>query len=87
MQQLEFFDIPNPCRNICISDNKGYCKGCMRSRNERMMWNSLSNEEKKNTLRLCENRRRRKLREALKVYIGQQKKEEKIIPPYDLFDE
>jgi len=35
-QQLEFFDIPSPCRGICQADDRGFCRGCLRSREERL---------------------------------------------------
>lgn len=57
MQQLEFFDIPSPCVGVCEANSKGYCKGCLRSRQERQIWNQLNNIDKKNVLRLCAMRR------------------------------
>jgi len=37
-QQLEFFEIPSPCIGVCESGPRGYCKGCYRSREERLYW-------------------------------------------------
>ncbi|MEM7851989.1 DUF1289 domain-containing protein, partial [Morganella morganii] len=31
-EQLHFFDIPSPCVGICQLNEKGYCRGCYRSR-------------------------------------------------------
>lgn len=45
-QQLEFFTIPSPCRGICQSDSRGYCLGCLRSREERFRWTSMADDEK-----------------------------------------
>lgn len=55
-QQLEFFDIPSPCRGICQADELGYCRGCMRSREERFGWMKLSDPQKRDVLRLCRQR-------------------------------
>lgn len=63
-QQLEFFDIPSPCRNLCELDPKGYCRGCFRSRQERFEWNGMSNAEKRHVLHLCHQRYLRYTRTA-----------------------
>lgn len=55
-QQLEFFDIPSPCRGICQTDDRGFCRGCMRSREERFNWMQLSDPQKRDVLRLCRQR-------------------------------
>jgi uncharacterized protein len=59
MQQIEIFDIPSPCKSICLVNNRGYCKGCYRSREERFLWNSLTNAQKKKVLHLCQQRYKR----------------------------
>lgn len=61
-EQLEFFPIQSPCRGICQSDERGFCRGCMRSRDERFNWQSMSDVQKQDVLRLCHQRRLRKLR-------------------------
>ncbi|CDL80807.1 DUF1289 domain-containing protein [Xenorhabdus szentirmaii] len=61
-EQLEFFAIPNPCRGICESDSRGFCRGCYRSREERFMWMKLSDSEKRNIFRLCHQRYLRSLK-------------------------
>lgn len=58
-EQLHFFDIPSPCVGICQLNEKGYCRGCYRSRDERFQWLSLSNAQKENVIRLCRQRRYR----------------------------
>ncbi|WP_111740425.1 DUF1289 domain-containing protein [Leminorella richardii] len=63
-QQLEFFTIPSPCRGICQSDSRGYCLGCLRSREERFRWTSMADDEKRNVLRLCRQRNALKNRRA-----------------------
>lgn len=52
-EQLEFFPVPSPCRGICQSDDRGYCRGCMRSRDERFNWMTFSDAQKRDVLRLC----------------------------------
>lgn len=61
MNQLEFFDIPSPCIGVCTANSKGYCKGCLRSRDERMYWAKLSNEDRRKVIRLCAARKRKLL--------------------------
>ncbi|HDZ33407.1 MAG TPA: DUF1289 domain-containing protein [Pseudoalteromonas sp.] len=70
MQQIEIFDIPSPCKSICLVNNRGYCKGCYRSRDERFSWNTLTNDQKKKVLSLCQQRYKRYL----------QKKQQNAVP-------
>ena len=58
--QLEFFDVPSPCISICQSDTKGFCLGCLRTREERQNWISLSNDDKQKVIKRCQQRKRRK---------------------------
>ncbi|WP_275076217.1 DUF1289 domain-containing protein [Providencia rettgeri] len=55
-EQLEFFEIPSPCRGICQTNEQGYCRGCYRTRDERFNWLRFSNAEKRNIIRLCRQR-------------------------------
>ncbi|WP_130834943.1 DUF1289 domain-containing protein [[Erwinia] mediterraneensis] len=55
-EQLEFFPVPSPCRGICQSDARGYCRGCLRSREERFNWMRYSDAQKREVLRLCRQR-------------------------------
>jgi len=55
-EQLEFFPVPSPCRGICQSDARGYCRGCLRSREERFNWMKFSDAQKREVLRLCRQR-------------------------------
>ncbi|WP_341502981.1 DUF1289 domain-containing protein [Gallaecimonas sp. GXIMD4217] len=64
MEQLEFFDIPSPCRGVCQADSRGYCLGCLRSREERFHWHQLSNAQKRKVIQLCEQRRKRRAQKA-----------------------
>ncbi|POP47199.1 DUF1289 domain-containing protein [Superficieibacter electus] len=61
-EQLEFFPLQSPCRGICQTDERGFCRGCMRSREERFNWQQFSNAQKQEVLRLCRQRLLRKLR-------------------------
>ena len=70
MQQLEFFEILSPCIGVCEVNNKGYCKGCFRSRDERLYWLKLTDVDKRHVVRLCQQRKARVLKakeEALKA--------------------
>lgn len=61
-EQLEFFPIQSPCRGICQVDERGYCRGCMRTRDERFNWQNFSDTQKQEVLRLCRQRLLRKIR-------------------------
>lgn len=52
MQQPDLFTIPSPCIGICEANNKGYCKGCLRSREERLYWQNMSDDQKHQVMRL-----------------------------------
>lgn len=58
-QQIELFDIANPCIDVCTSNKKGYCFGCLRSRTERQLWLSMTNEQRREVLRLIVGRKQR----------------------------
>ncbi|MDG3087932.1 DUF1289 domain-containing protein [Vibrio hannami] len=60
MEQLEFFSVPSPCIGVCSLDEKGYCKGCMRKREERFNWLSMTPAQQKHVIKLCRQRYRRK---------------------------
>lgn len=65
MEQLELFDIPSPCINVCQSNAKGYCMGCFRTRDERFYWQQLSNPQKRAVLKACRYRRFKAYKEKL----------------------
>ena len=67
MEQLEFFEIPSPCIGVCQSDARGYCKGCLRNRNERFNWLEFSDAKKYDVIRLCKQRKRRRQLALLKA--------------------
>lgn len=58
-QQIELFEIANPCISVCTSNKKGYCFGCLRSRTERQLWQKMTNEQRREVLRLIVGRRQR----------------------------
>jgi len=70
MEQLEIFPLQSPCIGVCEVNNKGYCKGCLRSREERFNWLTMTQAEQQEVMRLCRGRlarveaARRKAREA-----------------------
>ncbi len=59
--QLDFFDVPSPCVGVCQSDNRGFCLGCMRSRDERQAWKNYNNDDKQKVIKRCIQRKKRKL--------------------------
>lgn len=61
-EQLEFFPIISPCRGICQADERGYCRGCFRTRDERFQWQTMGDDQKRDVIRLCHLRRLRKRR-------------------------
>lgn len=62
MQQLEFFEIPSPCIGVCEANNRGYCKGCFRSRDERLYWLTFTEADKRHVVHLCQQRKARVLK-------------------------
>ncbi|EKO3579678.1 TPA: DUF1289 domain-containing protein [Vibrio metschnikovii] len=62
MEQLEFFQIPSPCVGVCSVDEKGYCQGCMRKREERFTWLDMTPAQQLHVIHLCRQRYRRKQR-------------------------
>jgi predicted Fe-S protein YdhL (DUF1289 family) len=59
VDQLELFDLPNPCIGVCQSNSRGYCMGCLRSRDERFNWHQKPVEERARILKLLAQRRAR----------------------------
>ena len=69
-QQFELFEIANPCIGVCQSNKKGYCFGCLRNRTERQLWLNMTNEQRREVLRLVSGRRQRI--EQMKQHKGEQ---------------
>ncbi len=59
MQQIEIFEIPSPCIDVCQTNSRGYCLGCYRSREERFNWLKMPDSEKKHVIELCMQRKKR----------------------------
>lgn len=57
-EQLEFFEIPSPCIGVCESGPRGFCKGCLRSRDERLYWLQVNDTTKRQILAACARRKR-----------------------------
>lgn len=66
MDQQELFPLPSPCVGVCINNNRGYCKGCLRNRDERLYWLQMNNLQKRRVLRRCYLRRQKLKQLALK---------------------
>lgn len=84
IDQGEFFDIPNPCIGICTVNNKGYCKGCLRNRQERFHWNDLTSFQKQLVINLCHKRRQKILAGPATRVIEEESVE--YSPQSDLFE-
>ena len=81
MEQLEFFEISSPCIGVCQTDARGYCKGCLRSRDERFNWLEFSDAKKTDVIRLCKQRIRRRKLVILKARKAQLTQEQAQINP------
>ena len=62
MRQIELFEVPSPCIGICQSGPKGYCRGCYRSRDERLNWLKVDDNTKKIINDACMRRKQAYLR-------------------------
>lgn len=78
MEQQELFPLPNPCIGVCEANNKGYCKGCLRNREERQLWLKLNNLQKRYILQRCDLRRQQLIR------LARERKTNKVILPAQL---
>lgn len=58
LDQMEFFDIPSPCIGVCEANDRGFCKGCFRSREERIYWPQINNSAKRIIIQQCQRRAR-----------------------------
>lgn len=82
MEQLEFFTVQSPCVGICTVDEKGYCKGCMRKREERFNWLNMTAAQQLHVIKLC---RQRYLRKMRKGKAGLEEENSTNSPQQDLF--
>ncbi|MCJ8270093.1 MAG: DUF1289 domain-containing protein [Psychrosphaera sp.] len=78
MQQLELLSIENPCINVCQTDNRGYCSGCFRSRDERFDWAKMTPQQKRQVIELCKKRGQRRKAKAKKQQQQYQQNEKQI---------
>ena len=81
MEQLAFFDIPSPCIGVCATDARGYCNGCLRSRDERFNWLTFSDAQKYDVIRLCTQRKRRRQLAMMKARQEQIEQERAALNP------
>ncbi len=82
-QQLEFFEIPSPCVGVCESGPRGFCKGCFRSRDERLYWLKVDDATKRKIISACV---RRKKAVVAKKRKAQAEQGEQMDQQYPLFD-
>jgi len=84
-QQLEFFEIPSPCVGVCESGPRGFCKGCYRSREERLYWLQIDDGTRRKIISACHRRKQA----ADKRNRQQQENKKEIREPSqtNLFDE
>ncbi len=47
----------SPCINVCSLDAQGYCRGCMRTRDEIAGWIRMSAAQQWDVVRACDERR------------------------------
>lgn len=66
-EQLEFFTVPSPCIGVCSIDEQGFCKGCMRKREERFGWLDMTPAQQLHVIKLCRQRYRRKMAQSGKA--------------------
>ncbi|MFA0054739.1 DUF1289 domain-containing protein [Vibrio echinoideorum] len=85
VEQLEFFQVPSPCVGVCSSDEKGYCNGCMRKREERFNWMSMTSSEQLHVIKLCRQRYRRKITKKNHLVGKPIEEEGSTSPQRDLF--
>lgn len=83
-QQLEFFEIPSPCIGVCESGPRGFCKGCYRSRDERLYWLQVDDATKRKIISACV---RRKKAVMAKLRRAQELKSEESTEQFSLFNE
>ena len=83
-QQLEFFEIPSPCIGVCESGPRGFCKGCYRSRDERLYWLQVDDATKRKIISACV---RRKKAVMAKLRKAQELNSEESTEQFSLFNE
>jgi predicted Fe-S protein YdhL (DUF1289 family) len=71
MEQSELFEAPSPCIGVCENSPKGYCKGCLRSRDERFGWHAMTTGDKLQVIKLCARRYQRILERKKAKQLGE----------------
>lgn len=79
MEQIELFTVESPCRGVCKTSSKGFCVGCLRSREERFHWHSMTNVDKRKTIQRCKGRWQ-KLLKACEVRIEEETRSRHHLP-------
>lgn len=87
MSQLELFDIASPCIRVCQTDSRGFCVGCLRSRDERFNWLNYSTEEKRAVIARCAYRKKRIAYALYKKRQAEQQPNSSTVDEPDMFDE
>ncbi len=87
IDQGELFHTPNPCRSICVVNNKGFCKGCYRSREERFHWNEFTEYQKHLVVQLCQVREKRVAAAKRKKLLQEAHNKAQQKAQFDLFSE
>ena len=52
--------IASPCISVCALDENDVCSGCFRDLEEIARWSSMDNEQKRDVLLLCRDRRKQR---------------------------
>lgn len=86
IDQGQLFHTPNPCRSICAVNNKGFCKGCFRSREERFHWNEFTEYQKHLVVQLCHVREKRIEAARRKKMLQDEQNKAQQEAQFDLFD-
>ncbi|WP_018983208.1 DUF1289 domain-containing protein [Salinimonas chungwhensis] len=81
--QLEFFDVPSPCIGVCQAGPRGYCKGCFRSRDERLYWLQVDTPTRRKIVAACFRRKQAALNRQRKQNSTQNTPTQS---QFDLFD-
>jgi predicted Fe-S protein YdhL (DUF1289 family) len=50
--------VPSPCISVCALDDDDICVGCQRTCEEITRWSRMDNDERRQVLRLCNDRAR-----------------------------
>lgn len=83
-QQLEFFEIPSPCIGVCESGSRGFCKGCFRSRDERLYWLKVDDATKRKIISACVRRKKAVLARERRAQTEQNESGDQQYPLFDI---